>query len=287
MSAELNFEALPFEAYDEFSALATEQSGFELEEERGGRARRLSASTPGTPSRLSQKIQSKSWSGAAKKKLGHRPQLQRPRWPRGLAYGAAPAPYSAEPQPGGSEYMRWVQSALNDVLGLQLPVNGVADPATRSAIRSFQQQNGLPADGVVGPDTERALIAARAGKAPQEGAAEPAGPAEPAPPVPAGELNFEWGSFELEPAGTRKVDEREAVRNRVAAGQRDPNALTDMIFFHRHPEHRRQPRHADEYNLVNEWKTILRNVVLPELAHGHARSASGKKPRAPQTPGGM
>ena len=54
-----------------------------------------------------------------------------------------------------------MQSALNDVLGLQLPLNGIGDAATRSAIRSFQQREGLPVYGVVGPDTERALIAAR------------------------------------------------------------------------------------------------------------------------------
>ncbi len=39
MSAELNFEAMPFEAYDGFRTLASEQSGFELEEEFGRRDR--------------------------------------------------------------------------------------------------------------------------------------------------------------------------------------------------------------------------------------------------------
>jgi hypothetical protein len=36
MRTELNFEAMPFEAYE---ALGSEQSGFELEEEFGRRAR--------------------------------------------------------------------------------------------------------------------------------------------------------------------------------------------------------------------------------------------------------
>jgi peptidoglycan hydrolase-like protein with peptidoglycan-binding domain len=64
----------------------------------------------------------------------------------------------------GSEYVRWVQSMLNRVLGLQLPINGIMGVETRSAVRSFQEQQGLPADGIVGPDTEEALRAAARGQ---------------------------------------------------------------------------------------------------------------------------
>jgi peptidoglycan hydrolase-like protein with peptidoglycan-binding domain len=125
-------------------------------------------------------------------------------------YGAAPEPYPAAPLAAGSEYMRWVQSALNDVLGLRLPVNGIADPATRSAIRSFQQREGLPVDGVVGPDMERALLAARSGGSARAGVRMPPEPgigqsgpamiepAEPAPTTPAAEFGFEWENFEQE-----------------------------------------------------------------------------------------
>ena len=38
------------------------------------------------------------------------------------------------------------------------------DVQTRSAVRSFQEKNNLPADGVVGPDTQQALQAARSGQ---------------------------------------------------------------------------------------------------------------------------
>jgi outer membrane protein OmpA-like peptidoglycan-associated protein len=218
MSDELNFEAMPFEAYD---TVAPEQSRFELEEEfrrRGpGPSRRPSfvqRTRPVLPKRGA-KPPAFGW-GRPKKPPVRPPRFPpfRPRWPGGAAggpYAAVPEPYGVgpEPPPAGSEYMRWVQSALNDVLGLRLPVNGVADPATRSAIRSFQQRNGLPADGVVGPDTERALIAARRGTAfpgaatsptgpePSEPAAAPSQPdaAEPMEP-PAGEFGFEWENFE-------------------------------------------------------------------------------------------
>jgi peptidoglycan hydrolase-like protein with peptidoglycan-binding domain len=59
-------------------------------------------------------------------------------------------------------YIRWVQSSLNKLLGLRLAVDGDSGTRTRSAIRSFQQRAGLTADGQVGAQTERALIAAGA-----------------------------------------------------------------------------------------------------------------------------
>lgn len=64
------------------------------------------------------------------------------------------------------EYIKWVQQSLNQIMGLRLAVDGDAGPQTRSAIRSFQQKQGLPADGIVGTQTERALIAAGASPVP-------------------------------------------------------------------------------------------------------------------------
>jgi hypothetical protein len=171
--------------------------------------------------------------------------------------------------------MRWVQSALNDALGLRLPVHGVADTATRNAIRSFQQREGLPADGIVGPDTERALIAAR--KPPQEGGPAPAAPADTAAAPPAGELNFEWESLARGFDDPRRISERAAVKSRIAAGERDPNGLTDMVFFQRHPERRGQRLGAGEYTYIQEWQAILRDIVRPELARGSVPSAARPK----------
>jgi Putative peptidoglycan binding domain len=292
MSVELNFEAMPLEAYVGFRTLASEQSGFELEEELGRRGRvrsrgqgfapQVTARRPGRPPSV--------FPEGGRKKPPYPPPRMPPYprwWPRGaigVPYGLAPEPYPVEPEPypaeplrAGSEHIRWVQSALNDVLGLRLPLHGVADAATRSAIRSFQRREGLPADGVVGPDTEGALLAARRGMSPQQFAPGPAGPSEPAPAAISGEFNFEWENFEQEFDNTRKNTERAAVKSRVAAGQRDRNALTDMVFFQRHPERRGRPLRADEYKLVHEWKAILRNVVLPELVQAPAQPATGAK----------
>ena len=94
----------------------------------------------------------------------------------------------------GTEFVGWVQSSLNQVLGANLAVSGTMDRATRSALRRFQEQNGLPADGIAGPDTERALIDATGGRAPTDGLplATVDGPGE------SSEFEFEFDEFEWE-----------------------------------------------------------------------------------------
>lgn len=57
------------------------------------------------------------------------------------------------------DYIRWVQNSLNKIMGLRLAVDGILGPQTRSAIRSFQQKNGLTVDGIVGTNTEARLMA--------------------------------------------------------------------------------------------------------------------------------
>lgn len=64
------------------------------------------------------------------------------------------------------DYLKWVQQSLNQIMGLRLAVDGDIGPQTRSAIRSFQQRQGLAADGIVGAQTEAAIKAALAQTAP-------------------------------------------------------------------------------------------------------------------------
>ena len=291
MNTELNFEAAPFE----FQNLAPEQSGFEFEEESGRRGHsrsRAYSSAPRTARTMARQAAAPAFS---KSKSPRSPQSHvppHPRWsPRRAtgAYGLAPqpfpiepAPYPAEPAAAPSEHMRWVQSALNDVLGLQLPVNGIVDAATRSAIRSFQQQQGLPADGVVGPDTERALLAARGQQPSPGGPPAPPSPVESPPAGPAQELNFEWESSGQEPKTMQASVERAAVRSCIGAGQRDANALADLVFFRRHPEREGRKIGANERSLAAEWSVILRTIVLPQLASAGGRSGAGAKAGNPE-----
>lgn len=89
----------------------------------------------------------------------------------------------------GTEYVRWVQSALNRIEGLALPVDGVMSAAARSALRGFQGRNNLAVDGIAGPDTEQALRDA--------GRPADAGSAQPAPAAEEGE-SYEFESLEFE-----------------------------------------------------------------------------------------
>jgi peptidoglycan hydrolase-like protein with peptidoglycan-binding domain len=60
--------------------------------------------------------------------------------------------------------VRWAQNSLNRILSIDLAVDGVMNPETRNAVRIFQQQQGLPVTGIIGPDTQEALLAATRGQ---------------------------------------------------------------------------------------------------------------------------
>lgn len=90
--------------------------------------------------------------------------------------GESTASLQGETSRTSRDYVRWVQQSLNQILGLRLAVDGISGTQTRSAIRSFQQQNGLEVDGIVGPITEAAIKAALTGQA----------PAQPQPSQPSG-----------------------------------------------------------------------------------------------------
>jgi outer membrane protein OmpA-like peptidoglycan-associated protein len=57
-------------------------------------------------------------------------------------------------------YIAWVQHALNQILGVQLAVDGNLGTNTRSAIRSFQQRSSIAVDGAVSVQTEQRLVQA-------------------------------------------------------------------------------------------------------------------------------
>src|SRR5262249_17219595 len=60
----------------------------------------------------------------------------------------------------GRKYLRRVQSRLNQLLGLRLPLDGEMGAQTRAAIRSLQRKHGLPVECVSRSQNERILAAA-------------------------------------------------------------------------------------------------------------------------------
>jgi len=145
--------------------------------------------------------------GAEPKGAAPAPAGAEPKGAGAAPAGEPPSPPSAEPSAEGSEHVRWVQDSLNRILGLRLPVNGIMGPEVRSAVRSFQERQGLRITGLVGPDTERALFAATSGQSPGAGATKPAEPGMPESAEPAvtpprmtqpaststdAEFDFEW-----------------------------------------------------------------------------------------------
>lgn len=97
--------------------------------------------------------------------------------PRRGSFWHAGSLAAPENPPDCSEQVRWTQDSLNHVLGLNLPVNGWITAATRNAVRRFQQQQGLRVTGIVGPDTQNALMAATREQPAQGGDSNP--PAAP------------------------------------------------------------------------------------------------------------
>jgi peptidoglycan hydrolase-like protein with peptidoglycan-binding domain len=96
---------------------------------------------------------------------------------------------------------------LNAVLGTNLPTDGIPSPELRSALQTFQSQQGLPVSGFAGPDTIAALqnAAAEAGTAaPQPDAAGGPQP-DGAAAVDAGG-DAQSGEFEMLPVfGARNI----------------------------------------------------------------------------------
>jgi hypothetical protein len=146
------------------------------------------------------------------------------------------------------DYVIWVQRALNSALGLRLAVDGILGPSTRSAIRTFQQRQGLGVDGIVGPATEERLRRSTGTSPHMAGAATTCPPKPvfvdcPPPGHPFENLDeFAFNSAALnrprhDPLLENVVDEVEAslgtsqpIRTILLAGHTDPVGGVDFNF---------------------------------------------------------
>lgn len=88
----------------------------------------------------------------------------------GTARGALPADALKPRTPDGALMMeKWLQAALNVVLGLKLPLDGLLKGETRLALMRFQKEAGLAAHGYLDEKTLRALEVWLGVTAPRDG----------------------------------------------------------------------------------------------------------------------
>lgn len=135
-----------------------------------------------------------------------------------LPWGSSARPVVCDcstPSWPGSETVRWVQNTLNSVRGFNLPVTGTMTPMARSALRSFQVDEGLTPDGIAGPVTVRALEKYAAKPAPQLDPSPAAptsdGPSDAEPAAEPQELEFEYGGNTCAPTAGASFRERVAA----------------------------------------------------------------------------
>lgn len=104
----------------------------------------------------------------------------RPRWrPTAVPFSYRPDD-GVDTGPPSSDFVRSMQECLREMLGWPVPVTGFIGPATRRAIRSFQQSEGLPVTGTLDSATHEAIQAKCGEQAPGAPPEAPAQTAEPA-----------------------------------------------------------------------------------------------------------
>ena len=205
-----------------------EQSDFAMEEElrRGQRS-------PGRP------MPPRSRPSGSNRYAGRKPPRPSPYRPRRPVIG--PSFTHSEPAAiAGSEYVRWIQHCLNQAMNFHLPVTGVMSPETRSAIRSFQKQQGLAVTGIAGPETKDALKAA-CGRRPAESE-----------------------EFEIPAAGIVDPELQTALSagGLESAEVLDPiNRAITAINQRKIPDHPRNPRH-EAMNAIDEALKGLNNIPI-------------------------
>lgn len=162
MNTVFNFGKEPLEVLPEFGegTFDTELADPEGKEE-FRRGRSIPGRAPARSQRPLRLQQSRPTPAPSRPPKRPPPRPRFPRRPTIIRRRIVPEPAPCVCPAHGTEFIRWVQSSLNQILGLSLPVNGIMNTATRDALRRFQEQQGLTADGIAGPETEKALVDAK------------------------------------------------------------------------------------------------------------------------------
>jgi phosphatidylserine/phosphatidylglycerophosphate/cardiolipin synthase-like enzyme len=189
----------------------------------------------------------------------------------------AGTPSAIQLEGGNPVDVRWVQNSLNRILGLQLSVDGIPGPATRSAIRTFQQRQGLWADAVVDPKTRAALVAAVA-PLPDSGQSQVAATASGLPqatnvdcPAPSAAPVAVLDNFVFDKSNLvrgRHTSQLDALARAAISSQRTPQPV-ESILIAGHTD----PVGSDSYNFQLGWGRA--REVRAELARTLERMSPG------------
>ena len=156
-------------------------------------------------------------------------------------------------------YIRWLQGALNRIMGFNLAIDGIAGPQTRNSIRRFQRRQGLKSDGIVGPKTERALVAAGAGAPPIQAVRPPATIAPEDPDRP------DWIDWAPSPyRSSRAGNPVTAIIYHYTAG---PSLTGTVRWF------QNNPRRVSAHYVIGKDGRVVQMVPLAYSAH-HAGSSN-------------
>ncbi len=157
-----------------------------------------------------------------------------------------------------AEDVRWVLRSLNSILGLNLKVDGIMGPQTRSAIRSLQQRQGLVADGVVGPKTEAALVKGTGGAVPGQVTTLPPDTKKPAD---ARLIRFDKNSAKLKDFHAPDIDK---VADRVVENWKTGQPIF-TIYLKGHTSSEAPPQY--DIGLGNHRALAVRKALQKALEH--------------------
>jgi outer membrane protein OmpA-like peptidoglycan-associated protein len=183
------------------------------------------------------------------------------------------------------DYIQWVQQSLNQIMGLRLTVDGIIGAQTRSAIRSFQQRQGLVADGIVGEKTEAAIKAALGGPTPGGGAAACVGIRQPAEVLDGFAFNREQMPSTHQPTIVRIANcilashnTAQPIRSVLIAGHTDPvgGEIYNLDLAYRRAEDVERRLRAALENIKRGSASL---VTLEVDACGEAQPISGDNAR--------
>jgi outer membrane protein OmpA-like peptidoglycan-associated protein len=161
-----------------------------------------------------------------------------------------------------SPTVAWAQGCLAQLLGSEVPQDGIMGPDTRQAVMQFQMQQQLPPTGMLDDNTVQALQAACSGQqaAPDSGRMVSAPPPAPPQPPPAQQSTAQQPTARRHGGNPQpEIDETEAEYPPRGEPAQKPSTL--VLWFEWNSSKLRQDAEADSViHLAMVIKEALRHL---------------------------